>query len=643
MNREKLSYQRRWPSALISLAIFVAAVTLMVWLKLRLFPEHYIALGYALPLLACLWHKDRVLLWAMATAFLGMSALKAYEILPGQGQSERFEALQWLMQLTNIVVVAATVHRILNLTDKLRGKNAQLWSANEELALRGEEIARQNVELQAQAEELLQQNEELQQQSEELGRQNEELHQQADELERQSEELRVVNQELNQKESMLMTVLGCLAGAQNEPQMLQQVCQALLDLIGPSGTVAAVLERAEDQLVLRTQAGSTKLSEGRRHFCGSFSAVVMEHNRTAFVDDLSARPDLSVPQTADHRFQSVLATPLRLHGEPLGVVKVYSFEKRKWTSQQFRIIEWVATQCSLALGVMRLQEELAQTNAKLEGQVRERTASLQEMINELEHFSYTITHDMRAPLRAIRGFVGTLEGLIGNGLDGETKDCLQRIANSAKRMDRLITDALSYSQTVQSELALADVDAAALLRGIIESYPNLQPPKARIIIGAEIPTVLANEAGLTQCFSNLLDNAVKFVQPGATPDVRIRAETRNGLVRIWFEDNGIGIPEPFRPRLFQMFQRANKTYEGTGIGLALVRKVAERMGGRVGMEPGAIAGSRFWLELPVAVSESASAAQDRTSKGSNLQPGDARALQVSPINLNSRAGIRTGL
>jgi signal transduction histidine kinase len=146
-------------------------------------------------------------------------------------------------------------------------------------------------------------------------------------------------------------------------------------------------------------------------------------------------------------------------------------------------------------------------------------------------------------------------------------------------------------------LTLGIVDAAGLLRGIIDSYPNFQPPKAHICIESEIPKVFANEAGLTQCFSNLLDNAVKFVHPGAVAEVRIRAETRDGTVRIWFEDNGIGVPESFRSRLFQMFQRANKAYEGTGIGLALVNKVAAKMGGGVGVEFSPGSGSRFWLEL----------------------------------------------
>src|SRR5208337_2736292 len=127
----------------------------------------------------------------------------------------------------------------------------------------------------------------------------------------------------------------------------------------------------------------------------------------------------------------------------LGVVEVCSCEPRKWSTQQFRIIEWVAAQCSLALGIMRLQEELAGSNSRLENQVRQRTASLQEIVNELEHFSYTITHDMRAPLRAVRGFIGTLEELLENRLNGDARDCMNRIAGSAKRMDWLITDALS--------------------------------------------------------------------------------------------------------------------------------------------------------------------------------------------------------
>jgi signal transduction histidine kinase len=109
--------------------------------------------------------------------------------------------------------------------------------------------------------------------------------------------------------------------------------------------------------------------------------------------------------------------------------------------------------------------------------------------------------------------------------------------------------------------------------------------------------VLGNKAGLTQCFSNLLDNAVKFVPAGKTPRVRVWAEERDEVVRLWVEDNGVGIPREQAERVFGMFQQLDRNYPGTGIGLALVRKVAQRMQGQVGVESEPGNGSRFWLEL----------------------------------------------
>ncbi len=117
----------------------------MVWLKLSLFPDRYTALSYALPLLICLWHKDRRLLWAMVATFAALSAVKDFSLRPGTRPSEPFEFLQWLMQMANIMVVAGTVHTILNLTDRLRNRNEELHSANEELAARADAIARQNA------------------------------------------------------------------------------------------------------------------------------------------------------------------------------------------------------------------------------------------------------------------------------------------------------------------------------------------------------------------------------------------------------------------------------------------------------------------------------------------------------------------
>jgi signal transduction histidine kinase len=271
--------------------------------------------------------------------------------------------------------------------------------------------------------------------------------------------------------------------------------------------------------------------------------------------------------------------------------------------------------------------ELKEVQAGLEGLVAERTARLQETVGELEYFSYTITHDMRAPLRAMQGFGGLLLQECTDCMHPQRRDFIRRIAQSAERMDSLITDALNYSKVVRQQLEVEPLDAGALLRGMIESYPQFQPPKAEVEIAGSIPLVLGNQAGLTQCFSNLLGNAVKFVHPDTVPKVRIWAEEKvvserisesmsekagaepslthsptdsltSSFVRIWFEDNGIGIAKHHQDLIFTLFQRLSKSYEGTGIGLALVRKVVERMKGRVGVESEEGQGSRFWIELP---------------------------------------------
>src|SRR6185436_8357762 len=156
---------------------------------------------------------------------------------------------------------------------------------------------------------------------------------------------------------------------------------------------------------------------------------------------------------------------------------------------------------------------------------------------------------------------------------------------------------LQYAKVVREKLPLGPIEPTPILRGILESYPTLQEPHLQIQLVEPLPPVIANEAGLAQCFSNLLGNAIKFVKPGTVPRVHVSAETRGSHVRFWFKDNGIGIPSEYQERIFGMFQQLDKSYEGTGIGLALVRKTAERMGGQVGVESEPGKGSRFWLEL----------------------------------------------
>ncbi len=243
------------------------------------------------------------------------------------------------------------------------------------------------------------------------------------------------------------------------------------------------------------------------------------------------------------------------------------------------------------------QSKLLLHAADLETKVQERTAKLQDMVNEVQHISYAMVHDMRAPLRAMSAFV---ELMCESQITAEqTQDYGRRIRVAANRLDQLIQDSLRYTKLAHQEVAHGPVVLSTLILGLIETYPNLQGEQADIQIEGELPVVIGNEALLTQCFSNLLGNAVKFVSPGIKPLVRVQSEIRGNLGRIWVRDNGIGIPQHSHRRLFNMFQRIADNYEGTGIGLAIVRKVVERMNGQVGVESEAGRGSSFWVDLPL--------------------------------------------
>lgn len=242
------------------------------------------------------------------------------------------------------------------------------------------------------------------------------------------------------------------------------------------------------------------------------------------------------------------------------------------------------------------EELLASRAHQLEILVRERTTRLQETLNELEHFSYTLVHDLRAPLRAIRGYGGLLLTECKE-LNPRQQHFLERTCTAAERMDQLVTDALNYNKIVHQNFVLAPIDCGALLEQLVDSYPEFLEARAFISVLGTIPPVMGNPALLTQCFSNLIGNALKFVNPGRVPSVRIFARDLGARIRVCVQDNGIGIPADCHERIFEMFQRLDQRFEGTGIGLPLVRKAAQRMHGSVGVESQPGQGSLFWVEL----------------------------------------------
>jgi signal transduction histidine kinase len=244
-------------------------------------------------------------------------------------------------------------------------------------------------------------------------------------------------------------------------------------------------------------------------------------------------------------------------------------------------------------------------------------------MGELEAFSYSLVHDLRAPIRAIQGFTQMVLEMPQTEVGPAAGELLNRVVKAAARMDSLIQDVLSLSQVIRQPIKREKVSVDLLVRDLVKERPEFSSPRAEIVIESPLLPMIGHEAILSQCLTNLLSNAVKFVASGAVPRVRVWSEVRmvpanclarssyqgsapaqSGteppVVRLWIEDQGIGITPEAHKVIFEIFQRLHTptSYEGSGIGLAIVRKGLERMGGCVGVESGPGKGSRFWFELP---------------------------------------------
>ena len=250
------------------------------------------------------------------------------------------------------------------------------------------------------------------------------------------------------------------------------------------------------------------------------------------------------------------------------------------------------------------RERIAHHAEDLESLVAERTAELEESVRSLEGVLYHLAHDLRAPLRAMEGFTQLLLEHEYSCFDATGRDYAWRIVSAASLMDHWINDVLAYGRLIQMEVPCAKLDLEAQLgRVLAQMSGEIRIRKARIRVVKPMPRVWANAAVLDQILGNLLANALKFVGPGIPPQVRICArESGDGKLRLCVRDKGIGIEEAHQQRIFGMFERLHGTaaYPGTGIGLAIVRKGAERMGGTVGVKSRPGHGSLFWVELPAA-------------------------------------------
>lgn len=305
---------------------------------------------------------------------------------------------------------------------------------------------------------------------------------------------------------------------------------------------------------------------------------VIDTGQASAEADLTAKDGRKIP----HLF---FGRRINLGGKPCVMGMGVDITQRKRAEQELRAAE----------------EQMRNYTAQLEQRVAERTVHLRQSLQSLEGLLYHVAHDLRAPLRAMASFTRILLEEYSDRFDAEGQDYARRIATAAHFMDELVEDLLAYGRLSHMSVTLHKVSLTSQLDAVLEQLaPEIDGGRARVEVQRPLPTVKGNSHIIYQILLNLIGNALKFVPAGRTPDVRIRADRMPSAVRLWVEDNGIGISPEYQQRIFRVFERlhSQNEYPGTGMGLAIVQKGVERMDGRAGVESTPGAGSRFWIELP---------------------------------------------
>ncbi len=360
----------------------------------------------------------------------------------------------------------------------------------------------------------------------------------------------------------------------------------------------------------------------------------------------SAAPEAQLPRRLGLR--SYVGFPLLIGDRLLGTLAFGSYQRTSIAADEieflFTVAQFLALSLDRALREITLreaQQSLSQHAEILETKIVERTAKLHETIVQLESFSYTIAHDLRAPIRSLKGFSEILLNDYGQSMPVPAQELVGRLLRASQRLDALTRDLLQFSRIVRQDVKLAPVDVAELVQEIVMVTPTLQDGVVQL--QGPLGIVVAQRTLLQQCLSNLFDNALKFARSGTSPQIVVRGEGRSHAtaantpataapfspsiahltlptasgreslssapwpvgggepprIRIWVEDNGIGIPAHAHEKIFGIFERVSGLdhVEGTGIGLAIVARAMQQMGGNCGVESEPERGSRFWLEL----------------------------------------------
>lgn len=353
--------------------------------------------------------------------------------------------------------------------------------------------------------------------------------------------------------------------------------------------------------ILRQWTRETPVLEAKRWYevHGSGLEWLVE-NRRSYVGEVGKGAFVEDAALTDEGLRSRMLVPLIFRSEILGALTLNSNMPDAYGPDDVALMVSLADQVAIALNNARLYEQVQQQAALLERRVRERTAQLESAVKDLEGFSYSVSHDLRAPLRAIDSFSDIVLQEYGGRLDPEGRRLLGVVRENTAKMGRLIEDILAFSRAGRRDLVLTDVDLDAL---VAEALAGLRPQIGERAIAfrlAPLPRIAVDRPAFLQVLVNLLSNAIKFTRGREDARIEVAGAAAGDHWTLSVRDNGVGFDPRYAHKLFGVFQRlhAAEEFEGTGIGLAIVKRIVEKHGGTVRAEGSPDGGAAFHLSMP---------------------------------------------
>lgn len=343
--------------------------------------------------------------------------------------------------------------------------------------------------------------------------------------------------------------------------------------------------------------GSARVPAG----ADSQAGYTLSVDQPVIVSDLRRETRFRGPALlSDHGVVSGMSTIIHSGGGAWGVLGVHSRFPRAFDDTDIDFLQGLANVVSYTLHNEKATREIRALNDELEDRVAQRTAALEAANRELEGFSYSVSHDLRAPLRAIDGFAGVLEEDHAHALDPEGRRVLAVIRSNAAKMGRLIDELLQFSRLGRRGLDAAPVDMTALAQEVMDELVAGEPDREFDVCVAPLPAACGDAMLLRQVWVNLIGNAIKYTGGRRPATIRVAGSSRGGESIYTVTDNGVGFDMAYVDKLFGVFQRLHRESEfpGTGVGLALVQRIVTRHGGRVWAEAEEGQGATFSFALP---------------------------------------------